>query len=305
MAASQPGTSGIACGALLRRELSERNRAYAAAQRLIAYESRGEVPTIVYEPSVDGMSHGNFLTASYRAILANPEWRRRLDKSHAQARNALPRNIRREWKELDSSNSSDALLMNVFCYPRTLEESRVYSLLGVEVGAMPLFGFKARVPLLGGRLDRTEVDMRLDNLLVEAKLTESDFQQKSPAVVETYRDLREVFDYRRLPRDKDLICGYQLIRNILAAYASGCTFCVLLDARRPDLRENFFQVLQCIKPADLRLRCKLLTWQELAESLPHALQQFLVEKYGINAGQRFEPAEGAEAHDFHMPGVLE
>jgi len=41
---------------------------------------------------------------------------------------------------------------------------------------MPEFGYKARVPLLGGRTDRTEVDMKLGRLLVEAKLTESDFR---------------------------------------------------------------------------------------------------------------------------------
>jgi hypothetical protein len=29
------------------------------------------------------------------------------------------------------------------------------------------------------------------------------------------------------------------------------------------------------------MRCKVLTWQELAESLPKRVQQFLVEKYGI------------------------
>jgi hypothetical protein len=179
--------------------------------------------------------------------------------------------------------------MNIFCYPTILESARVCSLLGLDMGAVPGFGFKARVPLAGGRFDRTEVDMRLGNLLVEAKLTESDFQRQLKAVVEAYRDLREVFDCRRLPREKEHICGYQLVRNILAAYASDCTFCLLLDARRPDLREKFFEVLQCVRIANLRLRCKLLFWQELAEALPDALQNFLAEKYGINAGQRFEP----------------
>ncbi len=287
MAASRPGTFSLSYSALLRREISERNRGYAAAHRMLAYESQGEVPTVVYEPSEDGTSHGNFLTASYRAILGNPDWRSRLQKPHSQARNALPRNLGRCWKELDSSNSSDALLMNIFCHPETLQDSRVYSLLGVEEGAAPEFGFKARVPLLGERFDRTEIDMRLGNLLIEAKLTESDFQQQREAVVQNYRDLRAVFDYRRLPRDQHQICGYQLIRNMLAACSSQCAFCLLLDARRPDLRESFFQILKCVKSSDVRLRCKLLTWQELADALPVAVQQFLDEKYGMRAGQGF------------------
>ena len=52
----------------------------------------------------------------------------------------------------------------------------------------PGFGWRARVPLRNGRFDRTEVDMRLGGLLVEAKLTESDFQTCKAAVAESYRD---------------------------------------------------------------------------------------------------------------------
>ena len=42
--------------------------------------------------------------------------------------------------------------------------------------------------------------------------------------------------------------------------------------------------MSCIRIVDLRLRCKVLTWQELAEVLPAKLQRFLQEKYGIAAG---------------------
>jgi hypothetical protein len=37
--------------------------------------------------------------------------------------------------------------------------------------------------------------------------------------------------------------GYQLIRNVLAAYAEGCSFCVMHDDRRSDLREAWYEVL--------------------------------------------------------------
>lgn len=263
----------------LRRELALRNREYASRCGLFYRESIGS-RVVCYPASDQVTQHGNFLPEAYQAILKNPDWRRRLEKPHTSAHRALPRDGQR-WRELDSSTSSDALLMNVFCFPATLEEEHVFSLLGVELGAAPQFGFKARVPLVNGQADRTEVDMRFGDLLVEAKLTESDFQKKSAGCVEAYRDFREVFDQRNLPREKDCYLSYQLIRNVLAAHASAGRFCVMLDARRPDLHEAWYAILRCVRIHDLRLRCKVLTWQELAEALPTKLQAFLAEKYGI------------------------
>jgi len=277
----------------LRRELSLRNQHYAKRLRLLSRESYGEPPSICYLPSEDGTSHGNFLRESYWAIVRNPNWCKRLQKAHSQARSALPREDRR-WKELDSSNSSDALLMNIFCFPGTLRSRRVLDLLGVEVGFVPEFGFRARVPLANGRADRTEVDMRLGELLVESKLTESDFQCREVALVESYRDFADVFECRKLPQDARGFPSYQLIRNVLAAHHSQCSFCVMLDARRPDLREAWFAVMSCIRIVDLRLRCKVLTWQELAEVLPAKLQRFLQEKYGIAAGNSASATLGNE-----------
>jgi len=75
--------------------------------------------------------------------------------------------------------------------------------------------------------------------------------------------------------------GYQLIRNVLAAYAEGCSFCVLHDARRPDLREQWFAVMAAVKTAEMRTRCMVMTWQELAGLLPEPLKEFLDWKYGI------------------------
>ncbi len=164
-------------------------------------------------------------------LSAHPEWRLRLNKVHTSAKQALPRSERR-WRELDSCVSSDALLMNVFCYPGVAGSSAVTSLLGIDGAAGPQFGFKARVPLNNGSADRTEVDMRFGDLLVEAKLTESDFQTKDAATVLRYRDLEEVFELRMLPRvigkpgersaarsARRFLC-YQLIRNVLAAHAN-------------------------------------------------------------------------------------
>jgi hypothetical protein len=275
------GSASLSYSLALRRELSERNQNYARAHGTRPYLSYGEVPTVLFEADADLAQHGNFLLATYRAILQNPSWTKRLYKAHPQARTCIPRNECGAWYELDSCNSSDALLMNVFCHPETFADGRVCSMLGVEPGSAPEFGVKARVPLADGKFDRTEVDMRLGNLLVEAKLTESDFQQKNKAVVEGYRDFRAVFERKALPQTKELYLSYQLIRNVLAAHVSGCAFCVLADQRRPDLIEAWYAVMCCVRTAELRVRCKVLTWQELSEALPPEVRVFLAEKYGI------------------------
>ena len=174
--------------------------------------------------------------------------------------------------------------MNVFCYPGVMTDRRVLSLLGVEGEGQVTFGFKARVPLSSGLFDRTEVDLKLGDLLIEAKLTESDFQTKDGGVVRGYRDFKLVFDTKALPRFGEKFLGYQLIRNVLAAYANHCSFCVLLDQRRPDLIEQWYAVMRCVRPVELRVRCKVLTWQELSEALPMSLREFLGLKYGIAGG---------------------
>jgi hypothetical protein len=322
----------------LRQELTARARRHARGRAHV--ESYGSPPVIVFPPE-DGL-HGNFFDASYRAIAARPEWMRRFDKIHTQGNRSLPKpqlDPRRRWRELDSSMSSDALLMNVFCAPGVVESATVRRALGVEVDGAPEFGLKARVPLANGRFDRTEVDMRLGTLLVEAKLTEGDFQTREARIVEAYRDFDAVFDRDLLPRveltqvrRKEAVefpeaysqeyeslidetmplalmkelqensasviaadefnanreaeaayTGYQLIRNVLAAYAAECSFCVLHDERRPDLREEWFRVMAAVKSAAMRVRLKVLTWQELAAFLPEDLQEFLDLKYGIVA----------------------
>ena len=183
------------------------------------------------------------------------------------------------------------------------------------------------MPLKSGLVDRTEVDLRLGSLLIEAKLTESDFQTRKAEIVEAYADFDAVFDRHSLPRvevrvgrRKEAVefpeeysqeyepivegavpiapesipavavapgyASYQLIRNVLAAHAHGCSFCVLHDERRPDLREAWFQVMAAVKSAEMRVRLKVLTWQELAAFLPAELQEFLDVKYGIVAPGR-------------------
>jgi len=270
----------VSFSADLRRHLSALAREYARAHALRCVESRGESPVICFK--AEAKTHGNFLASSYRGILANPEWRRRLRKQHSHRRSAFASYDGEGLCELDSCNSSDALLMNVFCYPRLFADGKLARLLGLAEKDEPVFGFRAHVPLTSGLSDATEVDMRLGHTLFEAKLTESDFQTtRSPAHVERYRDLEAVFDVAELPRDGDQYVSYQLVRNVLAAHAHGMSFCVLLDARRPDLKEKWVAIMRCVRPVKLRVRCQTLTWQELAVLTPPALKGFLREKYGI------------------------
>jgi hypothetical protein len=267
----------------LRQELGARNVSYATLARLPHATSYGEMPVVVYRQSECGQHHGNFISASYRAILKRPEWRRRLQKVHTQGRHSLPKTDY-VWRELDSSMSSDALLMNIFCYPRVTNRREMSLLLGTEIGDVPQFGFMPRVPLVTNAVDRTEVDMKLGDVLFEAKLTEGDFQIQDAGITQRYCDLKEVFECRQLPREGTHYVSYQLLRNVLAAHSLNLHFCVLLDARRPDLLEQWYRVMRCIRSTTLRTKCKVLTWQELARCLPSALRTFLHVKYGITEG---------------------
>jgi len=86
--------------------------------------------------------------------------------------------------------------------------------------------------------------MKLGNMLFEVKLTEADFQIQRVELVEGYRDFKEVFECRELPRAIRKYLSYQLMRNVLAAHAVGMDFCTLLDARRPDLLEDWYSILR-------------------------------------------------------------
>ena len=273
--------------AILRRDLAERAYKYAQAEGLPHCLSYSDAPTVCFTQYEQGSRHGNFLPAGYRAIRANPAWSRRLAKVHTQARRSLPVREQGRWMELDSCASSDALLMNVFCHPGMSRDGRILRLLGAEPGTSPCFGFKAHVPLVNGKFDRTEVDLRLGNLLVEAKLTESDFQSTKQEVLQAYRDFADVFDRRRLPQTGDRYLSYQLLRNVLAAYALQCSFCVLVDARRPDLADAWYAVIKCVRSVELRTKLRISTWQEVAQVSPVTLRAFLAVKYGIVGENRF------------------
>lgn len=272
----------------LRRELSARN--LVRAERMTHETTFGAVASVIYAKDEDGVGHGNFLPASYRRIRADDGWRRRLSKVYTASGRVARRHDRRR-AELECANSSDALLMNLFCYPGMTARPGVGQLLGIDLGARPEFGVRVQVPLKTGGVDRTEVDMELGEYLVEAKLTETGFQQARLALVERYRDLDEVFAVEELPRlwarlEDGAGAGfaeYQLLRGVLAAYARGQRFLVLCDGRRGGMIESWFRVMRAVRRWEMRDRLRLLTWQELSTETPKIVRRFLEEKYGIAA----------------------
>lgn len=268
----------LSAGAL-RAELGARNLARGAS---VAHEvTHGRVPSVVYAEDEEG-GHGNFLRASFRRIVADPEWVLRLGKAYTGSAQ-LPRGGDRWRGELECAGSSDALLMNVFCYPGVLRRAGVCACLGVNRGLRPRFGVRAELSMRRDEVDRTELDMRVGDLLVEAKLTEGGFGRASRDRLLRYVGIEELFDLDALPRSGGGFAGYQVVRGLLAACARDERYVVLLDERRGDLEEICFRVLGAVRQAEVRSRFRLVSWQELARALPPTVQRFLAEKYGIAA----------------------
>lgn len=255
---------------------------------------------MVYAEEAAGQ-HGNFLAASYRRIRADALWRRRLQKSYTGAEH-LPRRHDRSRGELECCNSSDALLMNIFCYPGVLRRPATCALLGISPGLRPDFGVRAALPMHRDEVDRTEWDMCLGDLVAEAKLTEATFGIASRERLLRYKGLEELFDLHALPWGSRGVAGYQLIRGALAAFRGESRYLLLLDARRTngrstDLRELWFQVLAALHSSAMRNRMVLLSWQELAATLPPRMQTFLSGSTGSTGAKGRESLRSAAPHD--------
>ena len=261
----------------LRKELGRRASAYAKKNSLSIRTSKSGV--VIFQANDRTSTHGNFFTPSYKGILKRSEWKSRLGKAHAAAAKSFPKGD--DIRELDSCMSSDALLMNVFCHPRAGEWKSLKSLLGVTA-TEPYFGFKAGVKR-NGRGDDTEIDMKLEGLVIESKLTEADFQQKTTDIVESYDRFEKVFHKEMLPKSGKGYFNYQLIRNILAAEQHICRFCLICDGRRPDLVREFYLTVRCVKDEGLRERMGVIFWQEIAKAVGNELKAYMMEKYGLGA----------------------
>jgi hypothetical protein len=143
-----------------RSELSLRNLRFASINGLLHERTDGQVPSIIFGRDEDGR-HGNFHPSAYQRICNNPDWTKRLDKVHTASRRSRVR-ANWQWKELDCSNSSDALLMNIFCHPEVMTSASVRAMLGIESEATPEFGFKPRTPLHNGNERQTLCEVNHD-----------------------------------------------------------------------------------------------------------------------------------------------
>ncbi|MGB8065498.1 MAG: hypothetical protein WCF26_26680 [Candidatus Sulfotelmatobacter sp.] len=77
----------------LRQELIARNQAFAKVNRLPHVISYGESPVVVYQPSECGRYHGNFVKASYEAILNDRNGASGSKKSMLRADGAFQREV--------------------------------------------------------------------------------------------------------------------------------------------------------------------------------------------------------------------
>lgn len=276
----------------VRQDLLHRAETYVTNGGLEShvYRSSGKVPTVLFRSyRSDGKPcHGNFHPESYAAIALRPPWAERLKKPHTgKNRGWFRKDDATNAREMDSCTSSDALAMNIFCHPSRIKNQALAQMFGFDQLPEPDFGFKANLPFAVGGIEprSTEIDLRLHSpsrtVLAECKLTETDFTAKPRAHVERYAAFTETFDVARLPQRDGQFLHYQLIRNVLAARCHNANFSLICDQRRPDLQEAFAEIVSVIADPELQLRCSIITWQQIAATLPVSLQTFLAAKYGI------------------------
>jgi len=226
---------------------------------------------IVFNTSTDGTVNPNFNKNSLRHISKNQDWKNRLTKRHTHFKD--------DTLEMASSNSSDALLMNIFCHPKFSTWKGPQSILGFA-NEQPEFGCN---PGIETHNSPTEIDMILGDVIYEAKLTETDFTIKDLQTIQrVYPGMEDVFDLEYLS-EGDSVKHYQLLRNIYAvSEVDGINkFMLLVDYRRPDLLHSLVDVINAIRYDELRRKCGFITWQEIARTVGKDLRDFLQLKYGI------------------------
>ena len=248
---------------LLKEQLTAAAQRYAN-ERKIGVKCRDSA--VIFDDIAD-----SFCQQSYAEILRYPDWSARTKKRHTQVDGAY---------EMQSSNSSDALLMNIFCHPKLAIWRGIHNVLGFVPNA-PSFGIKARITKQGVDGDETEIDLAVGNSFAEAKLTEADFTDKPKSEVEKYDSFGVVFHKDSLEQSGDSYRNYQVIRNILAAVQHDKDHFLLCDERRPDLVRAYMQTVACVREIGIRRRCSVIFWQEIYRNAGEGLREFLECKYGF------------------------
>lgn len=209
----------------------------------------------------------SFHPETFANICKKSDYKRRVDKTHPNVDG---------FKEMQSSNSSDALLMNFFAHPKIKEWKSLRDLISIDKSDNIEFGWNPEFENEKNR--KSEIDMRIGDSIFEAKLTESDFTQKELQVVLTYSDVESTIDLQSLTND-NIVSNYQLIRNLLAAKKHNYKFNVLIDETRTDLIREFYKVKCAIKIKSLADNFNFFTWQEIANCVGADLKNYITKKY--------------------------
>ena len=212
----------------------------------------------------------NFCKSSYENIKSHPSWYDRTKKLHSHFNDGT--------LEMQSSNSSDALLMNIFCHPKFNTWKGVNNYLGINSDDEKIFGWN---PFFDNENPQypTEVDLKIGNHIFESKLTENTFTSKDVAIIENYTDFSSVFDSSLLEKDDNKYKHYQLIRNVLAAYKYDFYFSIIIDSSRIDLINELLNVVIAVKDSTLRKRINFFTWQEIVDLCGKEIKEYIGEKY--------------------------
>lgn len=214
--------------------------------------------------------NNNFLGKTYKSIQNQDSWRLKLKKPHSQFNDGT--------LEMQSSNSSDALLMNIFCFPNFFTWKGPTQLLGIDQKDTVEFGWN---PKFNNETPEnpTEIDLKIGNSIFEANLTEKSFTKKRVEVVKMYQDFDIVFNEDILLDGEGNINHYQLVRNILTAHKYELKFSVLLDSSRIDLIKALLETVKAIKIPELRRKVDFITWQELVDVCGKELKEYISSRY--------------------------
>jgi hypothetical protein len=209
----------------------------------------------------------SFNPKTFAHISMRNEFKKRLNKVHPKVPNC---------KEMQSSNSSDALLMNFFAHPDIKEWKSMRNLISINQSDNIEFGWNPEFE--NEKNHKTEIDMKIGDSIFEAKLTEKDFTKKDLQIVLAYSNVENIIDLTVLTTD-DIVSNYQLIRNLLTAEKYGFRFNLLIDESRSDLVREFYKVKSAIKDKSLSDKFNFLTWQEISNSVGIGLKNYITEKY--------------------------
>ena len=261
----------------LRRELTLRAIAYAQRHNLPHFLSKGG--TVFFEPYLDATGvtcHGNFFAPSYQVIRHDPDWAALLNHGVTNA-NTIPRLKQGMAMETDSSCSTVALTMSLFCLPE-LQEA-LETLLQTQ-RARPLFAGEGKGGNKRKRNRQLEPDVILGGgqVCLWAVLAESLTGAITIAELEQNPALHRYADCQRLAVSGGIVRYADVLKMYLAAQQQGARFVLLADQRRQDIARAYRRVMQAARAGD---NCRLITWQELAAAMPAAAQKYMFEKYGI------------------------